>query len=41
MSENCKGYNNFCFNNGIFEFGYKGDLWWDECNLMWNVDFYL
>lgn len=41
MSENRKGYNNYRLNNGMPEYGQKGDLRRDERNLMWNVDPYL
>ena len=41
MSENRKGYNNFRLDDGVPEYGQKGDLRRNERNLMWNVDPYL
>ena len=41
MSENRKGYENYRLNNGVPQFGVKGDLRRNERNLMWNVDPYL
>lgn len=41
MSENRKGYNNYRLDNGVPEYGQKGDLRRNERNLMWNVDPYL
>ncbi len=41
MSENREGYNNFRMNDGIPEFGQKGNLRRNEHNLMWNIDPYL
>ena len=41
MSENRKGYENYRLNNGVPQFGVKGDLRRNERNLMWNADPYL
>lgn len=41
MSENRKGYENYRLNNGVSQFGVKGDLRRNERNLMWNADPYL
>lgn len=41
MSESRKGYNNFRLDDGVPEYGQKGDLRRNERNLMWNVDPYL
>lgn len=41
MSEWCKGYENFVMVNGVLQYGEQGVLCCNECNLMWNVDFYL
>ncbi|MFA4158568.1 TonB-dependent receptor PqqU [Enterobacter hormaechei] len=41
MSENRRGYENFVMNNGVPDFGVKGNKRRDERNLMWNLDPYL
>ena len=41
MSENRKGYTNYRLNDGVPEYGHKGERRRDERNLMWNVDPYL
>ena len=41
MSEDRRGYENFVMNNGVPDYGVKGDKRRDERNLMWNVDPYL
>lgn len=38
MSENRRGYENFVMNNGVPDFGVKGNKRRDERNLMWNLD---
>ena len=41
MSENRRGYENFVMNNGVPDYGVKGNKRRDERNLMWNLDPYL
>ncbi|UYU33726.1 TonB-dependent receptor PqqU [Siccibacter colletis] len=41
MTEDRKGYENFVYQNGVPQFGEKGNLRRNERNLMWNVDPYL
>lgn len=41
MSEDRRGYENFVMNNGVPDYGVKGDKRRNERNLMWNVDPYL
>lgn len=37
MSENRRGYENFVMNNGVPDYGVKGNKRRDERNLMWNL----
>lgn len=41
MSENRRGYENFVMDNGVPDYGVKGNKRRDERNLMWNLDPYL
>jgi iron complex outermembrane receptor protein len=41
MSEDRRGYQNFVMDNGVPDYGVKGEKRRDERNLMWNVDPYL
>ena len=41
MTEQRKGYENFTYDNGIYNLGDKGALRRNERNLMWNLDPYL
>ncbi|WP_162742469.1 hypothetical protein, partial [Escherichia coli] len=38
MTEQRKGYENFVYQNGVYDLGTKGDMRRNERNLMWNLD---
>ncbi|MCP6396073.1 TonB-dependent receptor, partial [Klebsiella pneumoniae] len=39
--EQRKGYENFFYQNGVYDLGTKGDMRRNERNLMWNLDPYI
>nr|WP_322255236.1 TonB-dependent receptor [Klebsiella quasipneumoniae] len=41
MTEQRKGYENFVYQNGVYDLGTKGDMRRNERNLMWNLDPYI
>ncbi|EJS7596771.1 hypothetical protein NWJ56_003377 [Salmonella enterica] len=38
MTEQRKGYENFVYQNGVYDLGTKGDMRRNERNLMWNLE---